>query len=148
MKKIWEQYQHIIIIAVLTIAVIAVIWYWAYHSGKKYVPKDVELPGDTSSGGTTFNPRKYTDAIADDLYTYLGALSHSATPYLEANKLSNSQLAAVWNDWNHRYFEKHNEDLMQAIQADSGIDTVLYTSDWVIATRMLKNRLKSIPGIG
>jgi hypothetical protein len=117
MKKIWEQYQHIIIIAVLTIAVIAVIWYWAYHSGKKYVPKDVVLPVDSNTGDQTFNPGKYTDIVYNQVYGFI-MFAHNNELLQSVANLSDSQLVAVYNDWSKRYFEKDKETMTQALEGE------------------------------
>ena len=110
MNKFWEKYSTEIIIGVLLIVAILVIYFVGKSSGKKYTPKDVELPGDTSTGGTEFNPGKYTDIVWNNVEG--GAWNHDADTLQTVANLSDSQLVAVYNDWSKRYYEKRGNETM------------------------------------
>lgn len=144
MKEFWTKYKMLIISIVFILIIVGIIYYVGKHAGKKYVPDDIIIPGDLHNPGDpkTFNPGPYTDAIHYDLSCYFCV--HSPTPYSSAMKLSNSQLAAVYNDWNKRYSEKFDhQTLIQAIQSEF---TILPGNPWGQATADFVARLKSIPG--
>lgn len=118
--------------------VVLVVGYYIYRQGKKYVPKDVVLPPDIQPGGATnFNAGSFTDAVYDDVYCYF--CLHSATPYNNILTLSNSELVAVYNDWNKRYFSKDNETLVAALLKESSINQI-----WLNAVKNVIERYKSL----
>lgn len=145
MKAFWEKYSEWIIIIALIIIAIVIIYFMGRKQGKKYTPDDVDLPPDTQPVGTdgsslsTWNPGPITDAIAADLSEFWG--SHDAQPYNDALALSNSQLVAVYNDWNHRYFNDFDQKtLIGAIQDD----WTAWNYSWATATSTLVQKLKSL----
>lgn len=127
------------IIIILIIILIIYLLYRAYKN-KYYPAKDVTLPTDTQSGNiTTWNPSAYTDAIYNDLNSVF--TPHSATPYESANKLSNSQLVAIYNDWNDRYKAKFsNLDIIDAINGDF----TWWNYDWRLAAGAFSERMKTL----
>jgi hypothetical protein len=141
--KFWNDYKGIIITVIIIIVIVFLIYYFGKQAGKKYVPKDIIIPPDLQHPGdpSTFNPGTYTDAIYQDVSCYL--CLHSSTPYNSAMNLSNSQLAALYNDWNQRYAEKF--DSKTIIQAITG-EYTLFNTQWVQATADLLTRLRSLPG--
>lgn len=108
-------------IILVVIGIILFIYLSGRAAGKRFVPKDVQIPIDTQPDGSTstFNPGPYTDAIFNDIDEIFGF--HSSVPYEALNKLSNSGLVAVYNDWNRRYYSKDNETIVQAIQGEIAI---------------------------
>jgi hypothetical protein len=122
----------------LLLVMVLGVYFLGRKSGKKYVPDEVELPPDTQPGGATnFNPGPVTDAIYRDIYSW-GL--RSTQPYRDALNLSNSQLVAVYNDWNKRYFQKDKETLPQAIAGER----TLWNYDWTITAGALLSRFKSL----
>lgn len=135
----WAKYRWYIIGG--AILLIALILYLVYRAGKKYVPGPVILPPDTQPGGiTTFNPGTYTDAIHTDITCYFCV--HSSTPYADANALSNSQIVAIYNDWNKRYFEEDKETIVQAIKKER--DTFGLNFAWQYSAGTLITRFESL----
>lgn len=133
------KYRTQIIILVIVLVIILTIYFLGKHAGKKYVPKEVPLPADTQPGEMkNFNPGTYTDAVKDELY---GFGFRSAGPYNELLTLSNSQFVAVYNDWNKRYFEKHNETLPGAIKAEMG---TVWNYSWVTAVGAVLERCSKL----
>lgn len=125
-------------IVLITIIIIIIVVYKYKH---KYVAaKDVQLPSDTQAGGiTTWNAGQYTDAIYNDLNDV--ASLHDSKPYTDALSLSNSQVVAIYNDWNDRYKSKfNNKDLISAIEGDFTI----WNYSWATAAGNLVERLKSL----
>lgn len=118
------KYKWVIIAIIVLIIVIAI----AYNRGKSYRPGSVALPPDINPGdSTTFNPTQYTDDIYNDLSCWFCV--HSVKPYDAALRLSNTQLVAVWNDWNRRYYEKFdNQNLITAINGDYSFSNGLFNN--------------------
>lgn len=138
-KDFWDEYSTEIIVFILLLIVLVAVYFYAKSEGKKYVPQDIELPPDVSGGDPNFNPGIYTDPIFDDLKEVFGL--HEAAPYNQANMLSNAQLAAVYNDWNHRYSEKFDgKDLAQAITGDY----TLWNYEWVHIAGALVDRIEKM----
>lgn len=141
MFSIFGKYRNIVIGIIIVIVVVLIIYFWGKRNGKKYTPKDVTLPADTQGTGVplNWNPATITDDIHEDLDEIVGV--HSAIPYENAITLSNSQLVAVWNDWNHRYFNDFgNKNIVQAIKSE----TSLWNYDWALATKALVERYASL----
>jgi len=127
---------------VIIIVAIIVILYLLYRAYKnRYVPaKDVQLPSDTQAGGiTTWNPGQYTDSIFEDLDEVAGV--HEAKPYTEALNLSNSQMVAIYNDWNSRYKSKFdNKDIIAAIEGE----WTVWNYSWTTAAGNFITRMKTL----
>lgn len=143
MKEYWKKNSGIIITILIVLAVTGIIWYFAKRSGKKYVPKDIVIPPDTQPNGTSgvYNPGPITDGIYEDLDEVIGV--HESEPYTAAMKLSNSQLAAVYNDWNQRYAKDFdNKTIIQAIEGDFSA----WNLSWASVVDNLLIRLRSLPG--
>lgn len=141
--EFWQKYKTAIILIVITLGIIAIIYFWGKGEGKKYVPEDIVIPTDTQPTGTgpQFNPGVYTDAIYEDLSCNF--CLHSTVPYNAVMKLSNSQLAILYNDWNKRYAKDFdNKTIIQAIKGEY----TLWNTAWVQATYNLVLRLESLPG--
>lgn len=132
------------LIAILIILAIGVIIYFVGKgAGKKYVPDDIVIPPDTQAPGTPgiYNPGPATDAIYEDLDEIWGY--HESGPYIAANKLSNSQLAAIYNDWNKRYAKDFDsKTIIQAMEDESTVWNVA----WTTIVGQLINRFKTLPG--
>ena len=144
MNEWWNKNKGIVITIFIILVIIGVIYYLGKGAGKKYVPNDIVIPPDTQSSGSpsVFNPGPYTDAIHEDLDEIWGV--HEAKPYAAANKLSNSQLAAIYNDWNKRYAKDFDsKTIIQAIEDEK---TILIFSDWAVVAGQLVNRFKTLPG--
>lgn len=143
MKEFWEKYKMIIIIIVIILIIAGVIYYIGRNAGGKYVPKDIVIPYDTQAPGTPgiYNPGPVTDGIYEDLKEIVGI--HETEPYRAAMKLSNSQLAAVYNDWNQRYAKDfESKTIIQAIQDEMTV----WNYSWAIVTGDLVTRFKTLPG--
>lgn len=141
MFLIFGKYKNVVIGIIIVIVVILIIYFWGKRNGKKYTPKEVTLPSDLQGAGvpTNWNPSSITDDIYEDLDEIVGV--HSAIPYENALTLSNSQLVAVWNDWNKRYFNEFgNKNIVQAIKGE----TSLWNYDWALATANLVNRYATL----
>lgn len=141
--KFWEE-NKIIIIVLLVVLIVFIIWYIGRRSGQSGQGATIPLPQDdtggvaTGTGANQFNPSPYTDAIYNDLDTVFGF--HSTAPYTAANSLSNYELAAVWNDWQVRYYAKFdNQTMTQAIQNDFS-----YFGSYNAVTEALVKRLKAM----
>lgn len=133
------KYKTVIGIVVTIIIIIAVIYILGRRSIKKQIPKDVELPSDTQPGGqTNFNPGPYTDAVYEDITEIIG--TRDSLPYQALLSLSNTQLVAVYNDWNQRYYTKLKETLTQAISKEYTI----WNYSWTSVAGTLIDRLKSL----
>lgn len=133
--------KNVIIGIAIILVVILIIYFLGKRKGKKYTPQEVELPNDTQGASVplNWNPGTITDDIFEDLDEVAG--THSAMPYNNALTLSNSQLVAVWNDWNNRYFESFdNKTMTQAIQGDSSF----WNYAWALATESLVKRFDSL----
>lgn len=129
-----------IIIFLIVVLILLAVFFIGKYKGKQYAPETVILPSDIQGSNvpTNWNPGSITDGIYHDLDTYL---SHDATPYNDALALSNSQLVAVHNDWNKRYFKEFgNMTLVQAIQDESTV----WNYAWSSSTGALVNKLKSL----
>lgn len=143
MKQFWTKNSGLIITIVIILIIVGIIYYVGKHAGTKYKPMDIVIPPDIQAPGTPgiYNPSPITDAIYEDVSEKFGV--HETEPYAAALKLSNSQLAAVYNDWNQRYSEKFDhKTIIQAIQGEYTI----WNYDWKIITGQLVNRFKTLPG--
>lgn len=151
MKEFWAKNSGLIITIAIILIIIGIIYYVGKHAGRKYKPNDIIIPPDTQAPGTPgiYNPGPVTDAIFQDLDEVFGV--HDAEPYQAAMKLSNSQLAAVYNDWNQRYSEKFDhKTIIQALKGDYSIlHAVTYGAayDWNELVRNLTARFESLPGV-
>jgi hypothetical protein len=138
-----KQQKTYLIIAAVALLFLVVFALYFYKKGKKYTPQDVTLPPDLNAPGTTqtWNPGSHTDEIYKDLSEIWGV--HESEPYNALNKLSNSQLAAVHNDWNHRYAEEfEGQTLAQAIRSDFTV----WNSSWSTIAGAVADRLDKITG--
>lgn len=127
----------IIIIVVVVIGIVLAIYFSGKRAGKKTVPAPVPLPADTRGGSIspTFNPGPYTDPIWEDIDEIFGV--HEAAPYVALNKLSNSELVAVYNDWNQRYFTKAGHKTMpQAIKGEY----TFWNTQWATVAGLIVER--------
>lgn len=125
----------------IIIVILLIIYFIWKKFNNRYIPaKDVTLPPDTQSGNiTTWNPGSYTDAIFNDLNDTF--TPHSSTPYVNANQLSNSQLVAIYNDWNERYKSKFsNLDIISAVEGDFTV----WNYDWTIVAGAFASRMKTL----
>lgn len=115
-----KNWKPILITFVAVLAVALIIYFAGKKAGKATLPQEVKLPSDTQNQNRqenpTFNPGPYTDAIYQDIYEVLGM--HNKAPYVELLKLSNTELVAVYNDWNKRYYSKDKETIVQAIKGE------------------------------
>ena len=129
-----------IIVGLIIIAVLLAVFFIGKYKGKQYTPDKVALPADMQGLNVPANwsPATTTDSLYNDLYTVVGF--HSSQPYQDALELSNSQLVAVHNDWNKRYFSKDKQTLSQAIQADYSI----WNSAWSATSNALVQKLRNL----
>jgi hypothetical protein len=133
------KYKTGLIVMVSIIIIIVIVYILGRRSIKKQIPKEVELPSDTQSGNSSnFNPGPYTDAIYEDITEIFG--TRDSKPYQDLLGLSNTQLVAVYNDWNQRYYSKSKETLTQAIAKE----TTIWNYSWLSVAGTLINRLKSL----
>lgn len=143
MKEFWNKNSQIIILILVVLVVVGIIYWIGKRQGKKYVPDDILIPSDTQSPGTPgmYNPGPITDGLYEDLDEVFGV--HEAEPYRAALKLSNSQLAAVYNDWNKRYAKEFDsKTIIQAIQGEYTV----WNYDWWLIAGELVRRFKTLPG--
>lgn len=144
--KFWDEHKGLIITIIVIMVIIAIIFFVGKKAGGKYVPNDILIPQDTQAPGTplNYNPGPVTDAIYEDLDEVWGY--HSLAPYESALKLSNSQLAAVYNDWNKRYAEKFDgKTIIQAMEDDFSI-IPSYSIQWRATRDALVLRFRSLAG--
>lgn len=112
----WLNEYKWILLAIIITAI--VIYYFGKKAGQAVAPKTVTLPGDIiGPGGNQFNPGPYTDGMYNDIYGGLFT-PRDSTPYANALNLSDSQLVAVYNDWNNRYWAKDNETIIDALNGE------------------------------
>ena len=112
--------QLLIVIGVI-IALIIIIFFIGKVAGKKAGPQNVSLPTDIQAQGTVianWNPGPFTDNIKTETDKSWFSLWNpvSTAPFCDADALSNTQLAAIYNDWNQRYYPSVNKTIVQAIQ--------------------------------
>lgn len=121
------------------IAIALFIYIMGRRSIKKQAPKDVKLPADTQGVNVpkNWNPGPFTDALEQEIY---GHGLRDAQPYNDVLALSNSQLAAIHNDWNKRYYTEDNETLRTAIEAEK----TTWNYSWTTASGAVIERLKSL----
>lgn len=139
----WNKYKGIIITAIIIGGIVWAIWYFGKKAGQKYVPDNIVIPPDLQAPGTPdkFNPGPYTDALFRDLDCIF--CMHNEKPYKDALTLSNSQLAAIYNDWNKRYASEF--DGMTIIQAIYD-ERAFYNPPWATVSDALAKRFKSLYG--
>lgn len=122
-----------IIIGVLILALII----YAYVKGKNKGPGEEDLPMDmqpTNVGdGKGWNVGNYTDALHKDIYSY-GMRNDKI--WLDTVILSNSQLGAIYNDWNKRYYSKDKETITQAISGEWAIAPKVQNAMTTIVKRL------------
>jgi hypothetical protein len=135
-----KEYKNIVIALIVTVIIVLIIYFVGKRAGKKYIPSSVDLPSDTPTGGNyTFNPGPYTDALYQDIYEKVGLRNKQA--YTDFLNLGNSQIVAVYNDWNKRYYSEDNETLTQAIDGEYfGIS--IY--DWTSIKSQILSRLAAL----
>lgn len=137
MKKLSPKAILIAIAAILV--VVAIIYFLGKKAGKRITPQEVELPSDIQPNEvSSFNPGPFTDAIFEDVNETFGF--RDAQPYNQALGLSNTQLVAVYNDWNNRYFNKAHKTMTKAIQDE----TTIWNYSFISAAQTLIDRLKSL----
>jgi hypothetical protein len=131
--------KNIAIVIVVILIIVAIIYFLGKKAGKKTTPQEVELPSDIQPNEiTSFNPGPYTDAIFQDVNELFGF--RDAEPYNQALGLSNTQLVAVYNDWNQRYLNKVGKTMTKAIQDE----TTLWNYSFISAAKTLIDRLKNL----
>lgn len=143
MREFWDKNATLIIWVIIVLVIVGIIYYAGRKRGKQYVPQDIVIPVDTQSPGTpsTYNPGPITDAIHEDLDEAFGY--HESQPYRAALKLSNSQLAAVYNDWNKRYARDFDgKTIIQAIEDEY----TLWNITWATVAGELVARFRTLPG--
>lgn len=143
MKEFWDKYKIAIIFILIILIVAGIIYYVGKKAGSKYKPSDIVIPNDLQAPGTPnlYNPAPITDAIFEDLDERFGV--HESEPYEAAMKLSNSQLAAVYNDWNKRYSSKFdNKTIIQALDGDFSV----WNITWEHLVQNLITRFQTLPG--
>lgn len=128
---------------IISIIVLLIIIYIAYSRGKSYRPTAVTLPPDIQTGDQhTFDPTQYTDNIWNDIDCVF--CFHDPAPYNAALTLSNTQIVAIWNDWNRRYFEKAgNKNLCQVITGEYTIGFG-WNAQWLNAVNNFGARLYAL----
>jgi len=129
-----------IIVGLIVLAIVLAIFFFGRYKGKQYTPDTVQLPPDTQGLSTpsNWNPGTITDALHADLYSVFALRNYQI--YDDTAALSNSQLVAVHNDWNKRYFNEEKETLRQAIDAEvTAFDTGLRAR-----MNIVKDRLKTL----
>lgn len=141
--EFWNKYKSIIITILVIAGILIGIYLYGQEQGKKYVPNDIIIPPDLQASGTpdVFNAGPYTDALFRDMDCTF--CLRDSTPYSAALSLSNSQLAAVYNDWNKRYASQF--DGMTIIQAINDERTVTNLG-WTELAGALVRRFKSLYG--
>ncbi len=133
--------KQIAYLVIAIIAIIAIIFMYGKYKGKQIGPKDVILPSDTQAQGvsSTWNPGFITDALFNDLNSTFSV--HDSSVLSDTLLLSNSQLVAVNNDWNQRYYAKSgNETLVQALEGDLSV----FNYSWDVDANTLIKRLKTL----
>jgi hypothetical protein len=114
-----------IILFLIVVAVLAAIFFIGKYKGKQWTPDSVKLPSDTqpvsinNQANTSWNPGTITDSLYNDISCIVCIRNNKA--YEDFVSLSNSQVVAVHNDWNKRYFSKDKETLHQAIDGEYSV---------------------------
>jgi hypothetical protein len=90
-------------------------------AGTKNLQTTNPTTGETVS--YQFNPRPYTDRLKETAYSNFFIFS-DAKPYKDLLALKGAEIIAVAQDWNSRYYNLHQESLLQAIN-DEYLDSDL-----------------------
>ena len=139
MSEFFTKHKSIIYAVMVAIIVILIIYYMGKSAGKDTPPRAVVLPNDKNPL-PNFNPGPYTDAVYSDVYG--GILKpRDIKPYQDLNNLSDSALAAVYNDWNNRYFSKDHETLTQALEGEW---LAFFSTDFRTMRDAIVSRLRKI----
>lgn len=110
--KVFTEFRGIIFTGLIIILILVAIYWYGKKSGEQKSPDTVKLPNDVNPS-PTWNPGPYTDAIWRDVNSFGW---REIKPYKDLNTLSDSQLVAVYNDWNKRYYAQETITLVQAIE--------------------------------
>lgn len=111
------------LVAVVLIAIAYAIYDMETKGGKVSAgTKNLETTvtdayGNVSTTTYQFNPRPYTDRLKETINSWAFGLS-DAKPYHDLLALKNSEIVAVAQDWNDRFFREKQETLLQAINGE------------------------------
>jgi hypothetical protein len=137
------NFKEILYVIIVLMIVVAIIYFMGKYAGKATPPEVVRLPNDTNPG-LTFNAGPYTDAIHKDIYAGIFT-GRTVKPYNDVLLLSDSQLVAIYNDWNKRYFKDDNENLIQAMRSER---SSFWSISWYDVREELINRLNKLVSQG
>ncbi|HTN47196.1 MAG TPA: hypothetical protein VL098_12680 [Flavipsychrobacter sp.] len=87
----------------------------------KMIYESGPAPLPTGGGCDGFDPKPYTDAVHEDIYSSFW-VSRKHQPYKDLLSLADCQLIKVWNDWNNRYFSEDKQNLKQALDDEIAND--------------------------
>jgi hypothetical protein len=135
-----------IILYMAIFIVVIVIAIYFIKKNNLVAPPPVTLPNDINPEADSqgnFNPTPYTDALYNEIYASWYK-ARDVTPYDNALQLSNSELAAVDNDWNQRYFSKDGEKLSQAIDNEY---TSFFSNSFPFIKTQLVAKLQKLEGL-
>ena len=108
----------VISVIVGAVILLIVIFFVGKAYGKKTPPKKLPDPGDIVDDVTTYDPTAMTDKLWGDIDGISWLYNHDIDIYNELITLSDTNLVKVMNDWDKRYFSKHSETLLQAINGE------------------------------
>ena len=104
----------------VAIILLIVIFFVGKAYGKNLPPKEVPVPLDPGTGGTsTFDPTALTDRLFRDMDgIQLNIFDRDMDAYNTLNSLSDTDFVKVMNDWDKRYYARSKETLFQAFQGE------------------------------
>ncbi len=115
-----------VITGIAIIIFLIVVYFVGKSYGKSLPPDQTKLPDDPNNPGKTGTGIKadstisaMTDRVFNDIegINWLGY--HDGSIYTELVAFSDVDLVKVSNDWLDRYFNKHNETLLNALKAET-----------------------------
>ena len=88
----------------------------------KSIYENGPAPVPTGGGCDNFDPKPFTDAVKDDVYSGI-LTARKVQPYKDLLKLADCQLIKVYNDWNDRYYALDKETIKVAMSGEiTGIE--------------------------
>jgi hypothetical protein len=114
-------------LVIALVIILVIIFFVGKSYGKNLPPKSIADPKDNADGTTNYNPTALTDSLFNDIEGISWLTYHDTDPYINLNKLSDTNIVVVMNDWDKRYYNKHKETLFEAIGNEYYLPTQIET---------------------